>query len=373
MCRLGIYIILISITQGLFSQDTIISSKKISLLFIGDIMCHDEQLRSASKTDTSSYNFDDVFIFIKPLIMEADIAIANLEVTLDGSPYRGYPRFSSPVQLAEACRNAGIDYLVTANNHSADRGKRGIINTIARLDSLGVHHTGTFTCQAERDTAYPLIIRKNGASFALLNYTFGTNGIEVPSPVIVNMINNDQITADIIRARELCPDKVILFLHWGTEYDSIPSEIQHKTAGYFIEAGADLVIGSHPHAIQKMVWQTRKDGNKDEVIIYSLGNFVSNQRKQGTDGGAMVKIDYEKEENQLVVSDAFYYLTWVYTPVTEDGKKFYILPCYRFENDSTFFNSGKDYRKMKVFINNSRRLLGNQNINVRELQSHIDK
>ena len=111
---------------------------EISLLFIGDIMGHDEQIWSAENRETHTYNYDDVFRYIKPVISEADIAIANFEVTLAGPPYKGYPQFSSPADLAVACRNAGIDYLVTANNHAADRGKNGIISTINKLDSLGI-------------------------------------------------------------------------------------------------------------------------------------------------------------------------------------------------------------------------------------------
>ncbi len=133
---------------------------KISLLFIGDIMGHDEQIWSAENRETHEYNYDDVFQYIKPLISAADISIANFEVTLGGPPYMGYPQFSSPATLAVACKNAGIDCLVTANNHAADRGKNGIINTINRLDSLGIPHTGTFLSQASRDSLTPLMIKE---------------------------------------------------------------------------------------------------------------------------------------------------------------------------------------------------------------------
>ena len=107
-------------------------------------MGHDEQIWSAENRETHTFNYDDVFRYIKPVISEADIAIANFEVTLGGPPYMGYPQFSSPPALAAACKNAGIDYMVTANNHAADRGKKGIAGTINRLDSLGIPHTGTF-------------------------------------------------------------------------------------------------------------------------------------------------------------------------------------------------------------------------------------
>src|SRR5450631_4660528 len=131
----------ISVFPSARSQDIQTSSKKISFLFIGDIMGHDEQIWSAENRETHTFNYDEVFKYINPVISEADIAIANFEVTLAGPPYMGYPQFSSPADLASACKNAGIDYLVTANNHAADRGKKGIISTITKLDSIGIPHT----------------------------------------------------------------------------------------------------------------------------------------------------------------------------------------------------------------------------------------
>ena len=273
------------------SQSQQTSGDKISLLFIGDIMGHDEQIWSAENRETHLYNYDDVFQYIKPVIAGADIAIANFEVTLGGPPYTGYPQFSSPADLAVACKKAGIDFLVTANNHAADRGKKGIISTINKLDSIGIPHTGTFLNSSCRDSLTPLMIHKNGTSIALLNYTFSTNGIIVPEPVIVNMLDKELITRDINEAKDKNADIIILFLHWGTEYDTIPSKTQTDLAEYFQSIGADMVIGSHPHVLQKMVRTKNNVTVNNDVVIYPLGNFVSNQRKPKTDGGSMVRIE----------------------------------------------------------------------------------
>jgi poly-gamma-glutamate synthesis protein (capsule biosynthesis protein) len=363
-------IILIFITANpllLFPQNPAPSPGRISLLFLGDIMGHDEQIWSAENRETHFYNYDTVFSSIRDEISEADIAIANFEVTLAGPPYKGYPTFSSPASLAVACKNAGIDIFVTANNHAADRGIKGILGTIYRLDSIGIPHTGTFTSQTARDTLYPMIIKKNGFSLALLNYTYGTNGINVPPPVIVNMLDKNMITADIEKAKSKNPDAIILFLHWGTEYDTMPSKTQIDLADYFFSRGVDLIIGSHPHVLQKMEWAKSDTVMKDRIVIYSLGNFVSNQRSIRRDGGAMVRIELAKEADSLYVSDAGYYLTWVHTPVENYRKRFFILPCSKFENNPEFFGKPADYQKMKLFIGNSRNLLYNQNINIGEL------
>jgi poly-gamma-glutamate synthesis protein (capsule biosynthesis protein) len=360
-------LVLIIINSFLISaQETEPGQENISLLFLGDIMGHDEQIWSAENRETHAYNYDDVFQYIKDDISEADIAVANFEVTLAGTPYSGYPTFSSPAELAVACKNAGIDVFVTANNHAADRGKKGILSTIYKLDSIGIPHTGTFPDLAARDTLYPMIIKKNGFSLALLSYTYATNGIVVPVPVIVNMLDKNTIAADIEKAKSKNPDAIILFLHWGTEYDTIPSKTQTSLADYFFSRGVDLIIGSHPHVIQKMEWTKSDTDMKDRIVVYSMGNYVSNQRRPGTDGGTMVRIELAKKADSLYVSDAGYYLTWVYTPIENYRKKFFILPCSKFENKPDFFAKPADYQKMKLFIKNSRNLLYNQNIRINE-------
>jgi len=350
----------------LHCQGSLEPGQKVSLLFIGDIMGHDSQIWSAENRETHTYNYNDVFSYIKPVIKQADIAIANFEITLAGPPYKGYPQFSSPAAVATACRNAGIDCLVTANNHSADRGSGGIIGTINRLDSIGIPHTGTFISSSARDSLQPLIIIKNGISVALLNYTYGTNGIRVPEPVVVNMLDKILVTKDIEKARSLDPDILVLFLHWGTEYDTVPSKEQVDMAEYFFSKGVDLVIGSHPHVLQKMIWYKNDSLRSNRSVIYSLGNFLSNQRKPKTDGGSMVKFELTRNGNAINISAAGYYLTWVYTPVEKYRKKFFILPCSQYENEPEFFSSPSDYSQMKKFIFDSRTLLNKQNLNIKE-------
>jgi poly-gamma-glutamate capsule biosynthesis protein CapA/YwtB (metallophosphatase superfamily) len=359
-------LLLVSVFISAKSQSQQISGDKISLLFIGDVMGHDEQIWSAENRETHQYNYDDVFQYIKPVISAADIAIANFEVTLGGTPYTGYPQFSSPADLAVACKKAGIGYLVTANNHAADRGKKGIINTINRLDSIGIPHTGTFLNSSCRDSLTPLMIHKNGASIALLNYTFSTNGIVVPEPVVVNMLDKELITRDVIKAKDKKADIIILFLHWGTEYDTIPSKSQTDLAEYFQSIGVDMVIGSHPHVVQKMARIKNSITGNDNVVVYSLGNFVSNQRKPKTDGGSMVRVELTKKEDKYTISGAGYYLTWVYTPIEKYRKKFFILPCAEFENKPEFFDKTDAFLNMKKFISNSRKLFNEQNVNIKE-------
>jgi len=364
--RAFLCLILVSLKCLLTAQLPYDPGDRLSLLFIGDIMGHDTQIRSAEKTESSTWDYNDVFTYVSPVISESDLAIANLEVTLAGPPYKGYPRFSSPAALAEACRNAGINYLVTANNHAADRGEKGITATINTLDSLGIYHTGTFRNKADKDSLHPLMINHKGINIALLNYTYGLNGLTAKEPVIVNMLEQDIVARDIEKAVNEKADFIILFLHWGNEYDTIPSASQVAMTEYFFSCGADLIIGSHPHVIQKMIWHRSDSTYNNKAVVYSLGNFVTNQRKPRTDGGTMVRIDLVKTDTSVIISDAGYYLTWVYTPFEKDRRRFYILPCSEFESRQDFFKNSEDYEKMKKFIYDSRRLLNSQNRNFNE-------
>ena len=338
----------------------------LKLLFIGDIMGHDSQIAAAYNDSTKNYDYTDVFRYIRPAIEGAEIAIGNLEVTLAGPPYKGYPQFSSPAALAAAASGAGVDILVTANNHSVDRGSKGIKNTIFRLDSLGIPHTGTYYDATGRDSLVPHIINKNGIKLALLNYTYGTNGIPVPPPVIVDLIDREVIASDIEKAKSGGTDGIIVFVHWGNEYDTLPSKGQTELADWLIGKGVSLVIGSHPHVIEPMILSYAADSLTNRLVMYSMGNFVSNQRKRYTDGGAAVSLTVTKTESGLRIDDASYLLTWVYTPVESGRLKFYVLPAAEYEENLEIPADSLSRSKMKLFLEDSRRLMEKYSLGVTE-------
>ena len=350
-----------SVLITLQKRDTV-----LTLLFAGDIMGHDGQIAAALDDSTGKYEYDSVFRYISPVISAADVAIGNLEVTLGGAPYKGYPAFSSPDALAVACMNAGFDILVTANNHSADRGTKGLLRTIRVLDSLGIAHTGTWVSSEARDSLSPLMIRHDSMQLALLAYTYGTNGIVVPPPAIVSYIDTVMAAADIRKSFDAGADRTIIFIHWGTEYDTLPDTQQKKTAAALLRSGADIVIGSHPHVIQPMTAET-DSGVIRNPVVWSMGNFVSNQRTRRRDGGAMIRLDLASRGDTTVITEAGYILTWVYTPTDGGKKRFYVLPCADFENRPEFFQSSTHYDAMMVFIRDARRLLDSLNTGFREM------
>lgn len=361
MLKSIIYICTFLFIFHVHSQDSLSikhHEQELSLLFVGDIMGHQSQINAAFNDNTGKYNYDSCFKYIAPVLSKADVTIANLEVTLAGWPYAGYPQFSSPDELAVALKNAGVDIMVTANNHSCDRRKQGLERTIRVLDSLEIGHTGTFIDSASRAREYPMIIEKNGFRIALLNYTYATNGIPATFPNIVNLISKKTIIADLTRAKAMKPDHIIVFMHWGLEYKQYPSKYQIDFYNLCKNNGADLIIGSHPHVVQKM--EFHKSHENPHLVAYSLGNFISNQRTSPRDGGAILQVNLIKKDSISQIKDAGYYLTWVYPPKVYNRKKFYVLPIAKFEALPSFFNS-YSFNKMKAFAKGSRSLFRAEN------------
>ena len=336
----------------------------LSLIFIGDIMGHGGQIKAAYNAETKSYNYDAVFEKIKPVLDRADITIANLEVTLAGPPYSGYPQFSSPDALVKSCKRNGIDVLVTANNHSCDRRKNGMIRTLEVLDANQIPHSGTFRNSVERKHNNLLILRKGAIRIGVLNYTYGTNGLKAQKPTSVNYIDTKTMRLDIEKSKLENLDQLIVITHWGLEYQTSPNKSQIKVAEFLLENGADMVIGGHPHVIQKAIW--RKE--KNQLVAFSLGNFVSNQASVNTDGGMMLELTLVKNEDNIEIKNPGYHLVWVHKP-NVNGKKIYeIIPCNLYENDTTIMNATNN-SKMNLFIKNARKIMS-QNENIPEVQLH---
>ena len=239
----------------------------VTLLFGGDLMQHIGQVQSAARPN-GTYDYSGVFDLMAPEIQRADIAIANFEVTLGGPPYKGYPQFCAPDEYLQAAIDCGFDVLTTCNNHSVDTYGRGIDRTITMMDSLGAKHLGTYRNQAERDSLYPFVIEHNNIRICLLNYTYGTNGIPVPKPYIVNLIDTTIIAQDIAKAKSLNPDVIICMPHWGDEYKLLPNQGQRDLANWLFEKGVDHIIGGHPHVVEPIEVREGEDGK--HLLAYRM-------------------------------------------------------------------------------------------------------
>ena len=347
------------------------NKNEVSFLFMGDIMQHDRQIIGAYDSTTQRYDYDHYYQYVTPIIKNVDVAIANLEVTLAGRPYKGYPQFSAPEELAIASKKSGIDYLMTANNHSNDRSKKGLERTIDVLDSLDIPHFGTYKTQKARDTTYPLLIEKNGIRVALLNYTYGTNGLPSKSPNVVNMIESELILKDIQKAKAMHVDKIIACMHWGKEYLTHPDDYQKKWAKFLMQNGVDIIIGGHPHYIQPAEYYpagTYDTVKKERLVIYSLGNFVSGQRATRKDGGSMLQFTLKKNaKGKVNIVSQGYYLNWVWVPVINGQKKYTICPVSLFsQTDLKNQFSPVELDKFNIFKKNSEDLYTNDNKNVNQ-------
>ncbi len=310
-------------------------TEKIKLVFVGDIMGHSTQIKAALLPD-GTYDYRHCFKYVSPILQQADIAIGNLELTLPGSPpFSGYPQFRSPDSVAVALKEAGFDLLVTANNHSNDAGKTGVENTIHTIRKLGFYQTGTFLDSLDRSQNYPLLINHGNFKLALLNYTYGTNGIPTRAPVIVNLIDEKQIAKDMEKARGFNPDAIIVLVHWGNEYQLVENNYQQQLAKKLIEWGARLVIGSHPHVVQSIEEKILPDSSRKgelRLVAYSLGNFISGQIKTYTDIGAILEVEMEKELpfGSACITRTQYIPVFRYIHRSTASVKYYTLPATLF-------------------------------------------
>jgi len=347
-----------------FLWSSSINSQEVSFLFMGDIMGHGPQIKSAWQENKKQYEYSEVFNPLEDIISSVDFAIGNLEVTLAGKPFKGYPQFSSPDELAVACKNSGMDVLVTANNHSCDRKNKGIVRTLDVLDSLKILHTGTFKDVNKREKNNLLVLSKEGIKVGLLNYTYGTNGLPFSDPVYVNLVDSVLIKKDVINAKNKDLDKLIVFVHWGYEYKDFPNSYQKKYNRFFQDLGVDVVIGSHPHVIQPMVYS--KENNHEFLTVFSLGNFVSNQRAERKDGGAMFRLSFQKTDNNIQISRKEYIPVWVHKYMEKEKYHFQILPCARPIYNEKYFSNKEDFQKMKTFLDNTRAHLNTNNLAIKE-------
>ena len=307
-------------------------------------MCHQSQLDDAYVAASGEYDFTGSFTDIAPYISAADLAIANLETTISGKDqqYTGYPNFNSPKSLLTALKQAGFDVLTTANEHIFDRKWYGVEQTIANIKAEGMACTGTFL---SRDEYYePLVVDVNGVKVAILAYTdlLSANSKDIPDEKMnfcIKMLNIKTVRKDIELSREKGADIVIVSVHWGDEYSRKATSEDRATAEDIIKAGADVILGSHPHVLQTITYRDFEQdagGTKKCAVVYSLGNFLSAQTGQYKDSGMVVNLTFDKDNqtNKVTLKEVTYLPTWVYIS-DADKKEYRILPVGKYLDDST--------------------------------------
>ncbi len=354
-------------TRSKIEIDSVVTAK---LCFVGDLMCHSTQFNYA-RVETDSFDFTGVFREVKKYLSEPDLTVGNLETVIAGSKtgYSGYPYFNAPDDFVFALKNAGFDLLVTANNHAIDQGWDGVKRTIEVINQNKIHRTGTFISQEDKDSIR--IFQINSIKIAILPYSENTNGIPIPKgkDFIINLIDEDAIKQDILKARSKNVDVVLVHLHYGVEYNREPNDYQKEIVQKIIELGADIIIGGHPHVIEPTKFFKTNHTNLDSgFVAYSMGNFISNQRWRYSDAGVILNIEISKNifTESVSISQVSYLPTWVFKGETEKGKEYIILPKNINIADSSFnFLSASDIKLMNEAFEDTKEIITKFNFKIK--------
>lgn len=323
---------------------------KVRIAAVGDIMVHSPQFRAQYRHETGRYDFTNNFRFVKTYLLHADVALANLETTFGGDTikYSGFPRFNTPDSLADALKEAGFDIISTANNHTFDTGINGVLRTIDVLRERGLQVIGTR--KPEEEQSY-IVKDINGIKIGFTAYTFETlrvsgkktiNGIIVPSEYegLIDSFSYRNLDNEMLKIkkrikamREEGAEFIVLYLHWGEEYQREPNGIQRRIAGILANYGVDLIFGSHPHVLQPIEYVCSDDGSKATLVFFSLGNFLSNQRyellkRKYTEDGAVAYVEIKKDlhTGDIFIANLSYLPTWVHRYMKEQRRVYEILP-----------------------------------------------
>lgn len=307
-------------------KEPVVTEAKLSV--VGDIMVHDYQYNEAYHSQTGEYDFMHNFQDMKKYFSGSDFIIGNFETTLGGpekSP-SDFPMFSTPDSFLNAVKDAGFNILTTANNHCMDTFQSGLERTLEKLDEYGIDHMGTYRSQEERDKI--LIKEANGIKFAFLSYTYGTNGIKVPEPYLVNLLDEGLIQSDIQNAKEQGAEIIVVMPHMGIEYETQPREEFKRWADMMFQAGADIILASHPHVLQPMEYHEIENGDgtkRTGFVIYSLGNFISSQTTPPRNASIVLHIKVEKTNNEKpIIKDVSFVPIWTQFRGT-DGKDHFVV------------------------------------------------
>ncbi|MFH1160831.1 MAG: CapA family protein [bacterium] len=324
------------------------SISTIRISFVGDIMCHMPQVNNA-QIGTDSFDFTPSFTPVKAWFESDDLTIGNFETTCAGREigYSGYPLFNTPDGFVTALKESGFDLLLTANNHAMDQGVAGMVRTLGVIREHGLGYTGAFKSTADRDSARIYKIR--GIRIAVLNYTYGSNqGFPADSAGFLNRIDTLRIRQEIGKAHADSVDLVILCFHFGEEMNREATPYQDSVVQASIRAGADLIIGSHPHMIGPVSFFKTNEGRLDTgFVAFSLGNFISNQYWRYTDAGVILQVEFAKVSlsRDIRLSGIRYLPTWVYRGTNPQREMHIVYPAEMAVMDTNLIWLEPDSRK----------------------------
>ncbi len=301
------------------------------VFMVGDALIHSNVYEDARGTD-GSYDFKPMLEQIKPISIKYDLKYYNQETILGGATlgYSSYPRFNSPTEVGDAFLDAGFNLVSLATNHTMDKGEAGVINSVNYWKSKeNVVYSGQWTSNEEREESH--VYNINGISYAFFSYTTWTNGLETPAgkEYLNNVYSPEKAAADIAKVKDLA-DVIIVAMHWGTEYSLGVSSQQTEIANYLSSLGVNLIIGAHPHVVEPVEYIN--DGKT--FVIYSLGNFISDQIGIERLTGLMMEVTIKKVvdvDDTVTISIESPKAELIYT-YSKYGSNFKVYPYYRLDN-----------------------------------------
>jgi poly-gamma-glutamate synthesis protein (capsule biosynthesis protein) len=325
----------------LYKQDT------VKIRFFGDIMMHTLQIQTADKGE-GRFNFSSYYKLMEKYLSDSDLNVGNMEFTLGGEPYTGYPAFSAPDSFAAYLADIGFNIFLCANNHIFDKGRNGLVRTLEiyrkLAESRGIRFTGAAGDETEGEMNNPLIINIKGIRIAFVNATYGTNSYRGEGWPRTNILSDTQTLEEALETAEAKADLTVALVHWGSEYILEHGKSQGLQARWLAENGADIIIGSHPHVVQDA--EVIKTKDKVVPVVYSLGNSVSNMSAENTQVGLMTTLQIVRHGNgDIEILDLEHMFTWCSRPGGY-GDSYHVLPLTEYVNRKNEWKGKWEYEKM---------------------------
>lgn len=333
------------------------TENKVVFRCLGDFVIHDALLEAA-KTADGNYDFYQMLAPVADLIGDADYTVANVDGVMGASTvYSGYPRFSTPVSLMDALKDVGVDMLTLANNHALDCDFEGLVAMMDACDERGIAHVGA--ARSPEEKAEPRILEINGIRIGFLNYTTNLNGRDAAkenrstaSFSVNNIFSNSSIDEDARALRDAGAEAIVAFMHWGVEYERLPHDEQKTLTARLVRAGVDVIIGGHPHVIQRNYWRegtrTHDGAMQKTLLCYSLGNFLSNQQQQYRNCGIIFEFTLEKDaDGEITVHSPGYIPVFVWREEVGKAYTYQVVATERLLNNRPGNMSQDAYKKLK--------------------------
>ena len=322
-------------------EEIIDKKNSLSLVMVGDVLIHEAVFKDALTSD-GTYDFNSMFEYVKPILDGYDLKYCNQESIIGGKSLgiSGYPNFNSPDEIGDTVVDLGFNLVGLANNHAFDKGESAInysVNYWKKYDD--VITAGSYLSDADRNDLK--IYEKNGIKYAFLAYTTSLNGNKLSKDYLVNLYDKDKVKIDIEKVSSA--DLIIVAMHWGNEYTNTPTNSQKEIAEYLANLGVDLIIGTHPHVVQPITYIG------DTLVIYSLGNFISNQLVIDINPaiGLLVGLDVIKEDDRIKFDIKNKELIFSYS---DNSKNFKVIPFSKM--DDKYLNNFKEIEEEYMNIVN---------------------